>query len=573
MTDTTTTATEVHTARSASVTLIFVAPEGVIRARLHEGDSILVGRVAPADVVIASPSVSRAHARFSLVGGLLQVVDAGSKNGLSIGEAVVRSARLGPGDCVRLGEVDVWVGGGANVREPEKRLLGPRRFAQRLDEELDRTHYSLRPVYLCALLGPVAGDHNPWLCNVINKLDSVDRACEYAPHIALCLLIEKDAARAVQVVEQLRSSAGEEVRAAVIGAPPAALQAEALVALVLDGVHRVEPARTVLLGTDEAPAPVDAPVIVSDAMKKVLELASRAGHADIPVLIGGETGAGKEVTARAFHERGGRASGPFCEVNCAAIAPGLLESVLFGHEKGAFTGADKRSLGVFEQASGGTIFLDEIGELSAAAQSALLRVLETKRLRRLGGTQEIQVDVRVIAATHRDVRRMVEEGKFREDLLYRLEGLTVRVPPLRERPEEIEPLAAHFLSGAAKKWNTPAREISDAARGALRRYSWPGNVRQLRNAIERAAAVCATSRVELDDLPDYLFEHGSEAPRSTPTSVTPSIAPLVDVVREFEAARIREALSQAGGNQSQAARLLGIPRRTLGGKIKELGIE
>ena len=264
--------------------------------------------------------------------------------------------------------------------------------------------------------------------------------------------------------------------------------------------------------------------------------------------------------------------GSFCEVNCAAIAPTLMESILFGHEKGAFTGAEKRSAGLFEQAHGGTLFLDEVGELSQGAQSALLRAIETRRIRRIGGGQEQAVDVRIIAATNRNLRELVARGQFREDLLYRLEALTVRVPPLREQTDEIEALAKLFLYGAASRWGASARALSRSALQALTAYGWPGNVRELRNAIERAVAVCAGDIIDVDDLPKHVsgavgVEFGSLPPP------TPSGISLTDEVRSFEIARIRAAMDEASGNRSQAARLLGLPRRTLGGKLRDYGLE
>ncbi|MEZ4252514.1 MAG: sigma 54-interacting transcriptional regulator, partial [Polyangiales bacterium] len=261
---------------------------------------------------------------------------------------------------------------------------------------------------------------------------------------------------------------------------------------------------------------------------------------------------------------------PFRAVNCAALPSTLLESTLFGHEKGAFTGATERAAGLFEQADGGTVFLDEIGELPLPAQAALLRVLETKRLVRVGGTKELEVDVRVVAATHRDLEGMVDSGTFRADLLYRLDALTLEVPPLRERVEDVAPLARSFLARARTQWDTTVVDFDDDALDALCAHDWPGNVRQLKNVVERAAAMAMGSLVTLQDLPPELVRAArAESERVAPVAPSRSLAERVEA---FERQILGEVLGQTGGNQSEAARVLRIPRRTLAHKAKRLGL-
>ena len=248
---------------------------------------------------------------------------------------------------------------------------------------------------------------------------------------------------------------------------------------------------------------------------------------------------------------------------------------MFGHERGAFTGAERQAAGVFEQAQGGTVFLDEIGELPLAAQVALLRVLELRKVVRLGGPREIDVEVRVVAATHRNLERMVSARAFRQDLLFRLDALTLHVPPLRERREEILPLAELFLSRARTQWRVSARRLSEEAREALLSYAFPGNVRQLKNAIERAAVVCAGQEVQLEDLPPQLWrdEPGADAePGTQQASSEGAQGSLTQRVRAFETDLIRQALRKTHGNQSQAARILGVARRTLASKVHALGL-
>ncbi|MFT3926442.1 MAG: sigma-54 dependent transcriptional regulator [Myxococcales bacterium] len=310
-------------------------------------------------------------------------------------------------------------------------------------------------------------------------------------------------------------------------------------------------------------------------MVRLYGLVARVARVTMPVLVFGETGSGKELVAQAIHQRSLRARGPFKALNCATIPSGLTESVLFGHERGAFTGADRQVRGIFEQADGGTIFLDEVGELSAQAQAALLRVLETKRMTRVGGVTEIELDVRVVAATHRDLHKMVEGGRFREDLLFRLDALSLQVPPLRERQEEIRPLAELFLEEARERWTAPAKVFSAEALDALDEFDWPGNVRQLRNAVERAAVACEGSLIQLEDLPEYLH-HRSPAAAIEAMAAAPANDSQDDLrqrVRQFEAEIVREALQRSGGDQAQAARLLGIPRRTFSNRLRVLGLD
>jgi DNA-binding NtrC family response regulator len=314
-------------------------------------------------------------------------------------------------------------------------------------------------------------------------------------------------------------------------------------------------------------------LVKSEAMKEVMAQVKRLARSTIAVLIQGETGTGKEIIARAIHEGGPRKKHPIRCINCGAIPGTLIESVLFGHEVGAFTGADRPGRGVFEQADGSTVLLDEIGELAAGAQAALLRVLETKKLMRLGGDREIDVDVRVIAATHRDLDAMVASGKFREDLLYRLNPVSVRIPPLRERVEEIRPLAERFLAAASRAASSPVRAIDASALAALEAYGWPGNVRELRNAIERAVALADGKTITLADLTDRIRAGATTGEPSILDSSEGGDGGYKDKLRRYEAELILHALRKHGGNQTAAAKSLDIPLRTLVHKIRALGIK
>ena len=306
------------------------------------------------------------------------------------------------------------------------------------------------------------------------------------------------------------------------------------------------------------------------AIERRLDAIARAERT---TLISGPTGSGKDVIARSLHERSRRSAAPLIVVHCAALPDNLIEAELFGHAKGAFTGAYQARSGLVRSAEHGSLFLDEIDSLSLAAQAKLLRFLETGEFRAVGADHAERSDAWVIAATNQELRARVRDRTFREDLLYRLEALTVRVPALRERRDEIEPLAALFLRNAISRWGAPPRTLSESVLQALVAYAWPGNVRQLRNAIERAVAVCTSDLIELDDLPEHLSEAARNEVLPFVAPLGPSAASLPDQVRAFEMARIRAALVHASGNRSQAARLLGLPRRTLGSKLREYNLE
>jgi DNA-binding NtrC family response regulator len=295
--------------------------------------------------------------------------------------------------------------------------------------------------------------------------------------------------------------------------------------------------------------------------------AEPAGDGELPpsVLITGETGTGKEIVARACHHEGRRRGRPFVEVNCASIPGSLLESELFGHERGAFTDARERKTGLFEAAEGGSIFLDEIGEADLAVQAKLLKVLEDRRIRRVGSTVDRRVDVRVIAATNRDLERRARDGAFRSDLLYRLRVIQLTLPPLRARGEDIALLARAFLDRAARRYGKPGLAFSAEALEKLRLYPWPGNVRELHNVLEQTVLLAAEQNVQPDDivLPDVAPDRGSAAPGGGES------LELVAVERDL----IRQALGQCGGNVTQAARQLGISRDTLRYRMGKHGLE
>ncbi|MFN0052672.1 MAG: sigma 54-interacting transcriptional regulator [Planctomycetales bacterium] len=326
----------------------------------------------------------------------------------------------------------------------------------------------------------------------------------------------------------------------------------------------------------------------SPAIQTVLETVRKVSSSQSSVLVRGESGTGKELLARALHDNSPRRGGPMVSVHCGALSAGLLESELFGHVKGSFTGAHRDKIGRFEMADGGTLFLDEIGDISLETQIKLLRVLQEREFEPVGGTRKIQVDVRLIAATHQNLERLITEGRFREDLFYRLNVISITLPPLRERADDIFELALHFLTRAAEKAGKRISHFEEPVMEALARYSWPGNIRELENAIERAVVMSEGPAISLEDLPAVLLEE--RAPRGRVLEIKPQ-PPMsaADAAAGFELEvpgaagtrpnqslerqRLVDALQKCGGNKAQAARLLNLPRSTFFSKLKKYRLE
>ena len=322
------------------------------------------------------------------------------------------------------------------------------------------------------------------------------------------------------------------------------------------------------------------------AMREVYKAIGRVAAQDVPVLITGESGTGKELVARAIYQHGTRARAPFLALNCAAIPENLLESEMFGHEKGAFTGADRRRIGKFEQCHGGTIFLDEIGDMPLALQAKMLRLLQVQEFERVGGNEMVRTDVRLIAATHRDLKAWSEQGKFRSDLHYRLNVFTIHLPPLRERGEDLLPLVHHYLRRFSRTLGREVREVAPEALERLRRYAWPGNIRELQSVLKQALLQASGTSLLPAFLPapidgplrpDTVPPPPAEGPRlefSIDLGQGPGREGLyAEVHRQVDHLLLTRVLEETRGNQNQAARRLGIARETLRRRLRELGLQ
>jgi DNA-binding NtrC family response regulator/pSer/pThr/pTyr-binding forkhead associated (FHA) protein len=505
---------------------------------LDEGAEILIGRSSQATVRIDDAQASREHARIERRGGSLRLTDLGGRNGTRLNDETVRGqARpLRSGDLVRIGAAEILVAESAGV-------VGP--TGSRLSAELERvmTASGGRAALLrLSLSDAELAQVSPLLAGaaLIEAQSDGDHAC----------LLE-DASRADEVLAEL----GRRLPAAAVS----------LARAPQDGRTATELWRRTAEDARSAPVAAPAPgVVVGDpAMARVFELVRKVALAPTTVLILGETGVGKEVVAEQIHRQSPRAKGPFVRLNCGSLPETLLESELFGHEKGAFTGADRRKLGYLEAAAGGTLFLDEVGELALTTQVKLLRVLEARTFMRVGGREEVSCDLRVVAATNRNLEAETKTGRFREDLYFRLSAFVIRVPPLRERPAEIELLAQLFARQLARAMSVGAPSIAPQAMSLLRRHAWPGNVRELRNAIEHAVVLVDDGVLRPEQLPDSL--------RLAPAE--PQGGSMPEQLAEIEARRIREALAAENNNQTRAAKRLGISRRALIYKLEKFGIK
>lgn len=546
-----------------SLSLLVQFADTTQKVTLREKQKLVVGRAAPADVVIVDPALSRQHARFIWDSEGIWVEDLDSSNGTAVNGRRVTRCHIRVGDRIQLGGTNVVIGDGARKKSAIP-LANYEQLRQAIDQEVVRARAFGRVFTVVAIVShrsPAA----EWLGAVRENLRSVDVAASNGPSSAVVLFPECRLEHARVVAERIiAADRGWSLGCAIAVYPEAGASTDALLEAVNDLLPSLSPSRRVVSAGEGTSGQTFDVVITSPAMKRLYETVGRVAGADIPVLIIGETGTGKELIAREVHRRSSRAEGPLRSVNCAAIPQTLIESTLFGHEKGAFTGATATSPGVFEQADGGTLFLDEVGELSLATQAALLRVLETRQITRVGGRKDIAVNVRLLAATHKNLDAMAENGAFRSDLFYRLNAVTLEVPPLRERLEEIEPLIEHFIELGSRNHQVEKKPIEPLALQVLKEYRWPGNVRELRNIVERALVVASGDRITIADLPNRLHPNDDAPPPTIRRTFapTPGTSDFKTQVRQFETELMLDALRQTGGNKTQAARSLRMPLRT-----------
>jgi two-component system response regulator AtoC len=506
--------------------LAVMAPNLFETHPLPTGGSVSVGRGDSADVRITDEMASRLHARFHIdAGGALTVEDLQSSNGTFVRGERIETGRPLPiqlGEAVTIGFTHLMIQR-RRAAPPRRRFQGHGTFEERLEDACARSAGSGATLAVIRVQIEKEEPGGAGADLVAGALRSGDLLALYAPGDYEVLLVDTDPERARTIAEEaarrVRTS-GFGVRTAVATYPADGRSAEALIGRA-----------TALLRGPEADAG-RGPVLKSETMRKLYRLAERAAagptaHGLINVLILGETGAGKEVLAEWIHQHSPRANGPLVCINCAAISESLLESELFGHEKGAFTGATQTKPGLLEAAGGGTVFLDEIGDMPSGLQTKLLRALENREVTRVGAVASRPIDVRFMAATNQELESAVEAKKFRQDLYFRLNGISLTIPPLRDRPEEIEPLVHRFITAATAAAKRRAPRLSAEALEMLAGYAWPGNIRELRNVIERALVLCEGAEITLEHLPveKLRLPHLVPAAEGAPGRVTPPAGP------------------------------------------------
>ncbi|HTM19865.1 MAG TPA: sigma 54-interacting transcriptional regulator [Kofleriaceae bacterium] len=535
--------------------LVIMAEAGSRRIDLPKAGTVTLGRGDTVDVKIDDASISRQHAAVH-VGQTLQIEDLGSSNGTYLHGARLDANRrvdLSAGEFFEVGSV-VCVVRGLSAHDRLRQLRTHDYFEARLQDEAARAERGRSHPAVVRVRIDADADEDQAAADLLAAVQPGDVVARYAPGEYEVLVIDSEGPAVAELVADL----GRRVPGAAVGAalhPRDGLSAEELFSAAC---RAVDPEQA----GDGAAGEL---IVESPAMRRLHELLARVAAGGVNVLLLGETGVGKEVFATRLHALSPRAAGPLVKLNCAAFTDTLLESELFGHERGAFTGADRRKVGLLEAADRGMVFLDEVGEMAAGIQAKLLRVLEDRKLRRVGGTEEVAIDVVFIGATNRDLAAEVAAGRFRADLYYRLNGFALTIPPLRERREEIVPLARQFAAAAARRMNLPAPPaLADEVLPLLAGHRWSGNIRELKNTMDRAVLLSGGGVIQAEHLPvDNLRAQADPLEQGLARAAAGETPPGLTADELAERARIIEVLAAEVGNQTRAAEVLGISRRWL----------
>jgi len=555
--------------------LMVVGPEGFRTIALPHKGVLHIGRSAQADIRINDSLASRDHCRLHVEGGMVEIEDIESANGTLLRNHALQPrvrVELALGDAVSVGATVLVLRSGDRLPRPV-RVLPHGYFLARLDEECASSVRGRSPFALVRL--DVEGEVSTSRCAGLLPLclQPSDIIGAYGPQQYELLLPQTTPEAATKMVADLGASlqqAGITFRTGTAHHP---VDGRSAAELLERACQAVRPGAI-------QPGPASDIILVDPAMQELHGLARDVAKSNINVLIVGETGTGKEILAEVVHRASPRAQGNFLSLNCAALSENLVEAELFGYEKGAFTGATQAKQGLLETAPAGTVFLDEIGELSLPLQAKLLRVIETRTLIRVGGVNKRTVDVRFVSATNRNLQQAIDSSGFRSDLYFRLNGITLAIPPLRDRPVEIEPFGRRFADEMARELGRSTPEISADALTLLRSYAWPGNIRELRNVIHRAVLLCRSGLVITPDhLPRELMEATFSAPQPTRT-LPHGQTPLSDLsstqpgpaLQPEEKQRILDVLEKTAGNQTAAARLLGMGRTAFVARLNQYGI-
>ena len=552
-------AVRVEAEHAHRLSLLVMGASGVFTAPVPDHGEMSIGRSERCSVVIDDPLLSREHAVLR-IGERNEVVDLGSSNGTRIGDRRLMPDTPEPlaiGEVVSLGS-HVLLLQSATADGRRRHLWSHGYFEARLEDECARSKETGRPFAVVRLRTSTLRTVAEVELALSLHLRPLDVVGAYAPGEYEIILLEIDALGATAIVNRMRAdlvaTLGGVVRLGLACWPSDGRTPEEIVARAAPPID--DGGASSLVRSTRRP-------IANGALERLRPVVERVAAGKIPVLVMGETGVGKDLLASMVHALSPRKDRPFVCLNCAALPEQLLEAELFGYERGAFTGAQKAKPGLLESAEGGTVFLDEVGEISLAVQAKLLRAVDQHEVMRIGALKPRSIDVRFVSATNRDLEADARRGVFREDLYYRLNGVTLVVPPLRDRVAEIAPLAQMFAGEAARRLGKAVQpEIEDAALRRLESYAWPGNVRELRNVIERAVLLSEAGRIMLEHLPE------EKMGRTLPASESERRVRI----REEPRARIVDALARCDGNQTHAAKLLGISRRALITRIAKYGL-
>ena len=580
--------------RERSYLVVFTSESSFMFNLPTTGD-VRIGRARDIELRIDDHSVSRKHTLLRVIDGQVRVKDLGSQNGTFVnGEKLAGSRTLLSEDVISIGGTSLVFHENSRI-QPASVALEVDAFRAAVEEEVERAQTSGRSFAILAVGRPDTPLSRRVSETLLGQLRRIDRVTRVASQSVFVLLPEVEDTLAPEIAQRLLGAVraqGLTLRAGYAlyprdGTRSGTLMASARSAMETAEDGSVSSAREAFhleqLGEQTA-------LMADESMIRLYQLLRRLANSDLPVLVVGETGTGKELAASAIHYFSSRKQALLVTLNCAAMQETLIESELFGHERGAFSGAVAAKPGLLEIGDGGTVFLDEVGELPLAAQAKLLRALEYKRFTRVGGMREQQVDVRFVAATNRDLAGEVEQGRFRADLYYRLNAATVCIPPLRDRRREVHILAQRFLDDACERMARGPMSISSDALQMLVHHDWPGNVRELKNTVDYLAATALDDSIDVDAVHEYLSRAGSaEVPVEAPREPTPSapdqpapesahlqqpaeFRPLKEEIRELERTRISQALTAESGNQTRAAKLISMPLRTFIEKAKKYGI-
>jgi two-component system, NtrC family, response regulator AtoC len=557
------------------------------RVALPRNGTLTVGRSSRADIRIDSTAVSRIHAKLMVAGGEVQLVDLKSHNGTLVNSEPIRGSRiLSSGDVVTIGQTTLVLHAARTASR--RSLIDMAQMRSRLEDEVARAMEYPSTFALAVVRLEEPCDRSAAAAETLASLRRMDSiALDRSTIVALLPELSGEAARSAAglMVAAVAPLAVRGARAGVASYPVDGSDAETLLAGARSAATMAAPGG--VCAASEATlrhAIGDHQIVIADAvMARLYELIRRLAASDLSVLLLGETGTGKENAARALHDWSSRASRPFVALNCASLPETLVESELFGHERGAFSDAHQSKPGLLERADGGTVFLDEVGDLPPGAQAKFLRVLEQHRITRLGDVREREVDFRVVAATNRDLESAVRADRFRSDLLFRLSAAVVELPPLRQRRREIPLLARFFVERECARRKRAPMELAESTLVRLAEHSFPGNVRELKNAIDYAVATAEGSTIHPWHLPPRMVASATPSPveaaardagaaPGTSVRTQPRLKPIAEELRELEKTRMLEALDACHGVQKDAAAAIGMPVRTFTFKLKQYGI-